>query len=103
MSVAMRLPSRMGTMTLRSMTARDSSSFSMAFRLATRTGSGGGGGCAVVDRIKSERQAKGGIHVPGLKAIPLIYTAALLGAQAGGFDFPDFASFDRLKLVGDAR
>src|SRR5579864_708951 len=39
MSAAMRLPSRMGTITLRSMMATDSSSDSVAVRLATSSGS----------------------------------------------------------------
>src|SRR3984957_20194897 len=40
MSEAMRFPSRMGTSTLRSMIAMDSSSFSRALRIATSCGSG---------------------------------------------------------------
>src|ERR1700724_2901025 len=46
MSAAMRLPSRMGTMTLRSMTASDSSSFSVALRAASCCGVGAPPGCA---------------------------------------------------------
>jgi hypothetical protein len=58
-----------------------------------------------VVRIRSDTQAKGGIHVLGLKAIPLIYTAAAIAAaQVGpGFDFPDFSTPGKLNFVGEAR
>src|SRR5438046_1213256 len=46
MSVAMRLPSRIGTRSLRSMMARDSSSFSVACRAAICCGVGGPPGWA---------------------------------------------------------
>src|SRR5215471_10002400 len=50
MSAAMRLPSRMGTITLRSMMATDSNSVSSAVRCATNSGLGVLGRCACPDK-----------------------------------------------------
>src|SRR5271156_96215 len=68
MSVAIRLPSRMATITFRSIMAIDSSSFSMAFLLATTTGSRAGA-CAQTTPVKHKRATI------DRKAIKLMYTA----------------------------
>ena len=78
MSACMRLPSRMGTMTLRSMMATDSSSFSVAFLSAISAVSCGLAPC---DQAPA-------LQLPLRQSTPIIHKAAWAAYPAAVSSFP---------------